>query len=160
MSTLEKQDLSFRFLCRDVLGGNQICESEENHQSNDNSKIPNKVSSVVCQCLSVLHFLPPQMTWVIIKTQPNVVVAGNGAQSRNSSNNSTDMVESAHVKVLRTHRDKSGTVKIAILELINHQTLEGIGNGIDVVNPAEPRMHVMNRNHKSSISHQSKDEHC
>lgn len=100
------------------------------------------------------------MTWVIIETQPDVVVARNGAQSGNSSNNSTDMVESAHIEIFRTHRDKSGTVEIAILELINHQTLEGIGDWINVVNPAEPRMHVVNRNHESSVSHQSKDEHC
>ena len=45
-----------------------------------------------------------------------------------------------------------------MMEFVNHQALESVGNGIDIVHPSRPAKHVSRRDGKSSVDNQTQDE--
>jgi hypothetical protein len=94
------------------------------------------------------------MRKLVIISEFDVLSSRDNARASGGPNSITNMVETAYVHVFRTCWNEIHTLEVTAMKLINHETLEGVGNWVNVIDPTKPRYHILCRDHKPSIDHQ------
>lgn len=93
------------------------------------------------------------MRCFIIETESKIICSRDNIRSRDGTNNRTYMVESSDIEILWPAGNEIGTGKLTTVELVDHKTLERVGNWIDVIDPAKPGNHCSYWNDEASVDH-------
>jgi hypothetical protein len=96
---------------------------------------------------------PPHMTVKISERGINICITIHKAGSGFCALRGAYSLQACGIFISRAHRYKLSAGKPSVVELVDHQTLESIGDWIDVVDPAQPRVHVSNRQGKPCVDH-------
>lgn len=142
VSTAEDQHLALGLLGRDVLSGEHVHDEEPDHEGNQDAKVP------------------PLMRVVVPEARIDVVVAadevgaGHGADGRTDAVGSRDILVTGH----RRAGNELGTGELLVVELVDDETLEGVGQGIQVVEPAAPAKHVVDGDDEAGEDDERKND--
>lgn len=76
--------------------------------------------------------------------------------ARNRSGRRADLA--GHVGVCISRRNERETGETTAIEFVDHQTLEGVPDRVDVVDPAEPYHHAASRDGEASVDDEGQNE--
>jgi len=76
--------------------------------------------------------------------------------ARSRPNSRTHPFVRGNVGVAWSLRHVNRTIESPVMELIDHQSFECVRDWVEVIDPSEPRMHILNRDRKPSVYDQSK----
>jgi hypothetical protein len=88
----------------------------------------------------------------------DIVGSVDDVRSRLGTDSVADSGDSGYVGVARSLRNKGRTSEFSIVELVDHQGLESVGNWVDVIDPSRPAQHVGGRNSEASVHDETEDD--
>ena len=119
-----------------------VSEEEKHDEANDDAEVA------------------PQVRAEVLKGRVDVVIAVHHVRARNGTDGRADTVERADRFVAREIGAGHECVACVILvvELVDHEGLETVGERVDVVDPTAPPQHVVNRDDEAGKDDQGEDD--
>ena len=138
VSSTEEQNLTLGLGLRDVLSADKVESQEEDHKTNHDAQVA------------------PLVGVGVLEVVVEVVVTFNDLLAKTGTTSVANLV---HVR-FSVGRDKRliQTSEVAIVEFVDHERLETISNGIDVIHPSGPAKHVGWRNGETGVDNETQNQ--
>ena len=143
VTATEEQHLALGLGGRDVLGGDEVGGAEEDGKGVDDAEVA------------------PQVLGIVVEAERQVAVAVDVGLARDAADGGADLAGRRHAGVGRARRalgHVGGAGEAAVVELVDHEALEGVGDGVDVVDPAEPDAHAAEGQREARVDHEREQD--
>ena len=118
---------------RRLTSGHKVDAKEEDHKGEEDPDVS------------------PLVRVVVFVRQVHVGIAADKGGSRFGTDHSANRVERATGRVAGSRRYELRASVVLVVELVDHERLEAVCDGVDVVDPSRPSSHLDDGNGKSGV---------